>query len=154
MINRSRNLTGSLVLLAGVLVVLPGCTAEKAATLSGKVIYKEKLLQGGMVTVVNEDGKLASGPIESNGTYSIKDVPYGKLRVGVMPVGRGALAQLPPGVKATFPKDHPQAELYTEKGGQSVDIPESLRDPATSGVTVTVDSPEKYFDIHLGEARK
>jgi hypothetical protein len=123
-----------------------GCTGgERYAKVSGKVTYNGKPLPGGTVIFANEDiTKVERAPVRADGTYSSDKVPYGNLRVGVEPAAKSPTSMMPKGMK--LPPGAPNAGP-TE--GQYVDIPKNLRDPAKSGRTVTIDSPEKTYDIDL-----
>ncbi len=80
--NRIRVLAAWLILSALVLPLVGCSEPEKTAKVSGKVTYKEKPVPGGTVTFINDKGKIGSATIESNGTYSSSNVPYGHVKVG------------------------------------------------------------------------
>lgn len=136
------------------LVALSGC-GEPRGKVSGKVTFKGKAVPGGTVVFVTEDDlRRADVPIQPDGSYSSVNVPAGNLRVGVMPGPKGLKDSMPKGVKMPkMPADNPAAKMY-EGTGTYVDIPQELRDPATSKITVTVGrGEEKTFDIDVTKVK-
>jgi hypothetical protein len=145
----NRALKGMLLLLC--VAALGGC-GESFAELSGKVTLNDKPLPGGTVVFATEDGsKMEQVAIKPDGTYSSNKIPYGNLRVGVLPPAKSPGDAMPKNVKLPpgIPADHPQAKIYLQAAGGSVDIPPALRDPAKSNITVKVDGSQKTFDIPL-----
>jgi len=61
-----------------------GC-GGKGGTVSGKVTFKDKPLAGGQVSFLTEKGKLYSGNINEDGTYTIAKVPPGPVKISVLP---------------------------------------------------------------------
>lgn len=133
------------------LLVVAGCGGEPRGKLSGTVTFDNKPLSGGTVIFMTEDNsKTEHVPIQSDGKYSSDNIPLGKLRVAVLPPAGGPV--MPSGAKVTgAPADHPQAKLYSQaNAGPSVNIPEAMRDPATSNITVEVTGGEQPpFPIDL-----
>lgn len=66
-----------------VAVAISGCESGPGfGDMSGTVTYEGKPLPGGQVIVTNEaDNLMASGYLSPEGTYSIKQVPAGPVRV-------------------------------------------------------------------------
>jgi hypothetical protein len=131
-----------------------GCTSgEKTAVVSGTVKYKDKVVTGGMITFLSEDKtKQEIAQIKADGTYNATSVPWGNVTVGVQPAGKSGAALITGSTKDTRkpPKDSPLAADFDKKtDAQYVDIPEPLRSPATSGITLNVDASPKKFDISL-----
>jgi len=137
-------------------LAIPACTGEKLATVSGKVTFKDKPLPGGTVLFVTEDkSKSESAQVDSEGNYSASNVPYGKLHVGVQPAAKSIAASVPKGVpNSKAPKDQKPPDSYTSTSGQYVDIPAEFRDPATSKLTVTVESGNVPFNIDILKGSK
>jgi hypothetical protein len=150
-----RRLLVLLPFLAVVTLAIPGCPGERTARVSGKVTYKDQPVTGGQVVFANEDNtKVERVPIDNEtGAYSSSHVPYGKLRVAVEPAGKPLGAFIPKD-KGKIPKDTPGSEAYSKSSGTYVDIPGMYRSPETSRIEVTIDSPEKTFDISLKEAKQ
>lgn len=133
------------------LFFVAGCGGEPRGKLSGTVTFDNKPLPGGTVIFMTDDNsKTEHVPIQSDGKYSSDNIPLGKLRVAVLPPASGPV--MPAGAKVTgAPADHPQAKLYSQaNSAPPVNIPEALRDPATSNITVEVTGGEQpSFDIPL-----
>jgi hypothetical protein len=144
--------------LVGVLPILlaaiAGCS-EPHATVSGNVTYNDKALHAGTVIFVSEDGtKQDRAEIQPDGTYSMSAAPVGTLKVGVQPAPKGAASLMPKGAKRPkIPADDPLAKVYGNTGADYVDLPESLRNPQTSNITVKVEAPTTNFDIRLKAPR-
>src|SRR5262249_31093571 len=140
------------------LVLLPllgliGC-GTRTATVSGKVDYNGKLLKGGDVTFVSTTGKPSrSTRIKEDGTYTISDVPVGKVKICV------DTQSLNPGGKIRAPKYKPPPG-QTAPGGLGSDntedmakrfmpIPQQYSNPDKTDLTFEVKSGSNEHDIHL-----
>ena len=71
--------------LAGVLMafsvgLLSGC-GRKVSDVSGTVTYKSKLVTSGTVTMVGADDAFVQGEIKEDGSYVLKAVPVGEVKV-------------------------------------------------------------------------
>ena len=87
------------MVLSTLVLAVVGC-GEPRGSVSGKVTYKDKALAGGTVVFVSEDKKNQDRAlIQPDGTYLAKNVPVGKVRVGVEPAPKGASANMPKGAK-------------------------------------------------------
>ena len=119
------------------------------------VTYKGKALPGGTVIFVTEDNlKQDRVQIKPDGTYSSSTVPLGNLRVAVEPAPKGVSGNMPKGVKKPeMPADSPASKVYGQSGADYVDIPQPLRDPATSKITLKVESGVQTFDIPLKDSK-
>jgi hypothetical protein len=140
----------SLLLLAFI-----GC-AEPRGTVSGKVTYKDKALPGGRVVFLSEDGKkVGSAEIQSDGTYTSKDVPIGTCQVAVEPAPKSLKSLMPKGATGP-PKDAEGggADAHKQAEDKYVDIPEHVRRPESSKITVTVERGQpKTFDIPIKDTK-
>ena len=136
-------------------VAFVGCGGDPRGTVSGTVTYKGKALPGGTVVFITEDNaKQDRVPIKSDGTYSSANVPLGNVRVAVEPAPKGASGNMPKGAKKPeMPADSPAAQVYGQSGANYVDIPMSLRNPATSDLKLKVESGEQKFDIPLKDSK-
>jgi len=70
-----------------------GCGKPKA-TVSGKVLFKNAPLKGGTVTFVNDDGNTQGSPIAEDGSYTIRNIHPGEVKIlvetaSMKPVGDG-----------------------------------------------------------------
>src|SRR5437899_1619736 len=130
--------------LATAQVLLPGC-GESSGTVSGRVKFQGKELDGGYV-VIQSEKNTASPPIRakigSDGSYSATGVPYGVNNIGVEPPPKALTSFIPKGIadKANVPGDKDAAKMYAASEGTYVDIPQVYRVPETSKIVVTVDS--------------
>jgi hypothetical protein len=78
--NRTRRGIG---LLAGLLgAAVSGCGAGRG-DLSGTVSFAGKPLAHGSVLVVGSDGIAKGSPIQSDGTFAVKDIPAGAVKIAV-----------------------------------------------------------------------
>jgi hypothetical protein len=145
---RGRWLLGAAGLVI-LLSILSGCS-EPRGTVSGKVTYKDKALPGGTVVFVTEDTKKQEMvTIQPDGSYSSSNVPLGKVLVAVQPAPKNPMANMPKGAqKPKLPTDSPAAN-YGQSGAEYVDIPQDLRDPFKSKITLNVERGEQVFNIPL-----
>lgn len=121
-------------LAAGLTVALAGCGGSSKATVSGTVTYKGEPLPAGMIAFIGKDNQVASGAIEPNGHYSVRNVPIGPVKISVTP---------PP---APLQDSKPPEGMPTTK---SVSIPDHYKDPEKSGLTYTVKSGSQDHPINL-----
>jgi hypothetical protein len=132
-------------LVVTVLAFAAGCGSRTAVT--GKVTFRGAPVSGGSVTLVASDGTAYAGTIQTDGTYSIPDVPTGSVRIGVVGPGRtGAVSRAGPSGRADAgaigrgkAPDGPPQETKAPAGPA---IPDTYLDPRTSGLTGTVKSGE------------
>jgi hypothetical protein len=136
----------------GLLVLcLCGCAAP-TGNLSGKVSYQGKKLVWGSVVLVGEDQKPVQARIQPDGTYLVKDVPFGLVRIAVHSPDPGLA---PPDRKQRGPKDAGKADIIPSKASprpETADwfpIPASYNDLDKSGLSMRIDRPESSFDILL-----
>src|SRR5437879_1983344 len=71
----------STILAIAVIAVL-GCGGG-VGDVSGKVVFKGKPVPAGTVTIFGTQGRIAVGPINPDGTYSVVGVPAGKTTITV-----------------------------------------------------------------------
>jgi hypothetical protein len=155
----------AVVVLLALFVFLPatGCGGKKGS-LKGTVYFKDKPMTGGQITFVpTEGGGGGSTPIDpKDGTYSIANLPLGKMKVIVEPV---PTPSGPPGGgqtgprkdKFSPPKDAPIPDEIRENygpgknknPGKPVPVDKKYRSADTTPVTVTVEKGEKEEDIKV-----
>jgi hypothetical protein len=122
----------NLGLLLILLTLMTGC-GPSTTTANGKVTYQGKLVVWGSITLVASDGSVFQAGIEPDGTFTIPKMLVGTAKVGVessappAPGGRGGDA------RGSKPPPLPPA-------GAWFPIPDTLNNPAKSGVTVEVKS--------------
>lgn len=143
------------MLLIFALSVVSGCGSVKTGTVTGKVIFEGKPLQGGTVTFqtpvkIGESLTPYTFEIAEDGTFTATKLPYGEYQVGFAPkstVGEVAAveknaqgARTAAGGPATPPAPQPPPK---------VTLPATIMDPMTSGVTFTVNAPMANNDFEL-----
>ncbi len=139
----------SAILIFTLLVV--GCGRSKG-TLSGKVTYRGAPLPGGSITIVPEKGNAAqtvSGKIESNGTYSVSNVPVGAVKVSirVSEPTPFAEARIPPSEMAA--KGNEAVKPRANPAQPTVRLPLEYSDPEKSGLRYTINGGSQTQDIDL-----
>jgi len=125
------------------LLFLSGCgggkDSVKTAKVTGTVTYENKPLEGANVTFLVEGAPIAVGTTDSEGKFSIPNVPVGSARVGVSK----NVAQPRPAANLT-----PDDMIKMSKPGKKSmpppksAIPVKYADPNTSGFTADVSSDE------------
>ena len=78
-----REIAAALLLVVVVLCVLPFVEFPGATTLTGRVTSQGKPVVFGTVTVITSDHRAHSVPIRPDGTYVLKRVPRGPVKVAV-----------------------------------------------------------------------
>jgi hypothetical protein len=75
---RLRRVVAKGLCLCGILLVA-GCGGN--GVVSGKVLYQGKAVRGGMVSFIPEGGGVMSSPIEEDGSYTVRGVPPGAVKI-------------------------------------------------------------------------
>jgi len=136
--------------MLGILIVsmifLAGCGArEKGATLAGKVTYPtpDKPVTGGAITLYPSSGYPLSAPIKADGTFSIRELPAGDMKVtirtdSIKGMSGGEPNSAPAGMKP--PGDNRPMPADTPNMPKFVKIPRKYGDPKTTPLTYTVEA--------------
>ncbi len=133
-----------LVSFVAVVSIALGCSSPKPklATLSGKVTYKGKPVSVGAIYFHGPADELAMGNLQEDGTFTATDLPIGQVRV--------SLRVQDPGVYAQQLKAPATLEMPKSKDGDKVtSLPNQYSDPATSGLTYTIDPTTTTLDITI-----
>jgi hypothetical protein len=129
------------------LLALAGC-GPAAGSISGKVSYKDKPLNGGTVRLVSSDNRVKSAVIGTDGTYTIDRVPVGPAKIAVSPPIAGTV--MPRGMKMDPSKMGGGPEgAAAPAGDKPVPLPDKYQDPEKSGLTYTVTAGKQEHDIPL-----
>jgi hypothetical protein len=132
-----------------------GCSGGKGAV-SGKVTYAGKPVVFGVVLMVGKDSMPVRGEIDPDGNYTVKDVPYGDIRVAVnSPMPRKDRwvpeRNLPEEVKKHL-KEPPKGDASIGAGVDMkkwFELPSKYASHDTSEVSVKVNQKLTTFDIEL-----
>lgn len=137
----------NLFLLAGMICLLTGCDGGGSSTVSGKVTLDDgSAAPRGAVMIRNEAGSFRDA-IQSDGTYTIENVPSGEYGVAVV------------GVTDQEATDPDAGMAYDDETGEyldsEVESPESLinvkySNPQKSGLTISV--PGGDYDLTVERA--
>jgi hypothetical protein len=112
------------------LSALAGCGSQERANVSGKVTFNNQPLTAGTVTFYAAPNLMGTGPIKSDGTYSIADAPVGDVTVLVITPKLGPMM----GISPKMPKG---------PGMPSEFMPPGAADPSAGPIKI-VPAPEKY----------
>jgi hypothetical protein len=127
-----------------VLLAALGC-GSGSATVSGKVTYKGEPLPAGSVAIYGANGKVQSGPIGADGTYTISKAPVGDVKMAVVTPNASPVTR-----KIKGEVKHPGA---TDGASSSpikvVPIPDRYKDPDKSGLNFTLKSGEQTINLDL-----
>jgi len=161
----------TLVIPCGLVIALvEGCGAGQG-DIHGQVKYQGKVVSRGSVVMVGGDRRPLVGRIESDGTYSLKGVPAGLVRIGVLSPSPGAAANSlrrapqnrkgPADLKANSGRKWPTAmswgRLRTRREANGSRCPPSTRIPtprasrrkSVAGITLSISS---CADFRKGDA--
>ena len=153
----------TLVIPCGLVIALvEGCGAGQG-DIHGQVKYQGKVVSRGSVVMVGGDRRPLVGRIESDGTYSLKGVPAGLVRIGVLSPSPGAAANSlrrapqnrkgPADLKAKFGSQVAHGEepgtAANAARGKWFPLPSEYEDPDTSGLTTEIRRGDNTFDIEL-----
>ena len=127
----------SRMLLLCAVLGLCGCGGK--ATVTGVVTYKGTPLPSGTVTFYGEKKEVVSGPIGTDGRYTVSKVPFGTVKITVST----------PTVLKDTKKLPPAKDVVKVPPVKVVPIPPKYSDPAKSGLTCTVTSNPQEHPIDL-----
>jgi hypothetical protein len=130
---------------------LAGC-GRPTGSVSGKVILKGQPLTAGDVTFIGADQRVASSPIQPDGSYAIPQVAAGKAQIGVTPPIK-VTTGMPRGMKMDGGKmGAPGADTAAPppaSAGKPPAIPDQYLDPTKSGLTYEVKPGPQDYTIEL-----
>jgi hypothetical protein len=144
--------TGCLCLCG--MLLAAGCAGGKGVV-SGKVSYQGKPVRAGTVSFVPQGGGVMSSPIEEDGSYTIRNVPVGTVKITVetesarppaLQSGRGGEA---PEFMRKYVKEKNPELASPERAKRFVPIPKQYSDADKSNLTYEVKSGKQEHDIDL-----
>jgi hypothetical protein len=150
------------MLIPSLFLLAVGCGSK--SVVSGKVFYKGKQVTKGTVSFFPEGkGGDFSSPIGSDGTYTIKKLPTGPVKIAVNATGPAKPPRDPMMERSgksgkmfeemgKTPKDAPPlpgSHNPYEKDANAVAVPAHFADPSTSDLTYEVKSGTQEFDIKI-----
>jgi hypothetical protein len=127
-----------------VLLAALGCSSG-SATVSGKVTYKGEPLPAGSVAIYGANGRVQSGPIAGDGTYTIAKAPVGDVKMTV--VTPNPSPETRQGKRGRDPIKHPGAADAAPI--KVVPIPDRYKEPDKSGLNFTLKSGEQTINLDL-----
>jgi hypothetical protein len=139
--------------LCGILLAA-GCGGGKGVV-SGKVSYQGKVVRAGMVSFIPEGGGVMSSPIEEDGSYTIRNVPVGNVKITVeTESARPPALQSGPGGEAPefmrkYVREKNPEAASPERAKRFVPIPSQYSDAGKSNLTYVVKSGKQEYDIDL-----
>jgi hypothetical protein len=146
------NPSGRRRLLIGLVVVsyaaVAGC-AGGTGTLTGTVTYQGKPVVFGAVTVQAADGSRRMGNIEPDGTYTVTNVPTGRVTIAVSSPEPPAPAPASAPSRLARPGYSPPPPAPAVDRSKWVKLPDQYADPVQSELTTTVSSGTNTFNIEL-----
>jgi hypothetical protein len=125
----------AVVCLAVALTGCGGSGTDKAKEIRGSVSYKGQKLESGTVRFVSANNEVAFARVQPDGSFIITDVSPGEVKVGVIQGNEPRSVGDSSGKPAAKPTKPP------------VVLPQKYQDPATSGVTKTVEASTRQLDI-------
>jgi hypothetical protein len=120
------------VALGFVLVVASGCS-RPTASVSGAVHHQNKVVQLGLVQVVDADGMSYSGRIQPDGSYAVEGIPVGPVRFAV-------ISRRPP-PKAATKQGKPPGNWFA--------LPKHAEAVGTSGLATELQPGSNTFDLDV-----
>ena len=115
------------------------------ANMSGKVTFDKKPVVFGTIQVIGPDRMPRQATIAPDGSYSIKDIPPGDVKVGVTSVDPKSLGKKILRREGVDPKLDPNFE----KIQGWFPIPDTVGDANTSGLTFKLSRGDNPIDIEL-----
>jgi hypothetical protein len=123
-----------------------GC-GSGTATVHGKVTLGGRPVTYGSIILASPDGTARSAALAPDGSYTVKDVQAGEVRVAVLTPdpARGQRPKRlsgPPAKIAAIAKADPSRPRWTR-------VPEKYGNPTTSGITHRVSAGDVAYDVDL-----
>ena len=111
-------------------------TTTSGVTVTGKVFLGDTPVEAGVVTLVSDDGRVASADLGPGGQFTMHNAPTGKVYIGI---------------DTQMLEDERRHLLHRSKGQEIlryVDVPARYANPKSSGLTEVVEAG-KQLEIRL-----
>ncbi|HKI33371.1 MAG TPA: hypothetical protein VKA46_16070 [Gemmataceae bacterium] len=118
-----------------------GCSRPQVAKVSGKVTFQKKTVPSGTVTFLSDDNRVETAEIQEDGSYTMAKAPVGPVKIAVTTYQPWA-----PPTKSQVPGQPPEAPPAQKP---FVKVPDTYRNPETSGLTWVVELGEHTHDLEL-----
>ncbi|OWK36457.1 carboxypeptidase-like regulatory domain-containing protein [Fimbriiglobus ruber] len=143
----------SVRLLVVVALVVPvvGC-GKPHGDVAGRVTYRGRPVVYGTVNAIGSDQMTYYGTIQTDGTFTIRNVPVGPLRLGIYSPDPYYELPVPPAVKVRLEEARRAAgadNMPKPPKGQWFKIPPKYTDPMSSTLTGVVTAPLANIDCNL-----
>jgi Polysaccharide lyase family 4, domain II len=135
-------------LLPGLLLITGSGCAAQSARVQGTVTFQGKPVVVGSVTLMSAEGKPFQADIQSDGTWSIQNVPMGTYRVAVFSTDKSRPAS---SREAAADDDTRKKRPQRPPPPGWFPIPGKYALLEESGLSLTVDRMEVTYDIQLTE---
>ncbi|QEL15583.1 peptidase associated/transthyretin-like domain-containing protein [Limnoglobus roseus] len=133
------------------LTVFAGCGPSRT-DVAGKVSYRGRPVVYGTVSVIGSDQITYYGAIQTDGSFAVRHVPVGAVRIGVYSPDPYFELPVPPNVKKQIEaarRAQGVEELPKPLKGQWFKIPPKYADPLTSSLTAQVEGPSPIIECSL-----
>lgn len=148
----------ALVLLAAIVVAGCGDGGPKLVPAGGTVKYKGKPIAGATVSLLYEDGNMASGVTNEEGKFTLTTggrpgAPMGKAKVSVAKVqttdvgGKSPAELTPRDMASMFAKS--KEAMKTAAAEKKDELPAKYSNPDTSGLVADVQAKDNDFLFEL-----
>ena len=136
------------VVLLAVAGAVGGCGGKAqppADVVSGKVRVGDRVMNLGFITFYADSKRVGKCPIMTDGTYSVRGLPKGEVRVVVEPTDPPQIAEVGAGGGGKGGGGGGAQPVKMEK----IDVPAKYTDPEKTDVHFTVTGGPQQFDIVL-----
>ena len=140
------------VVAAALVVASLGCGGPRRGDINGKVTFRGQPVVWGSVVVIGPDRMPYYGTIQLDGTYTVRQVPVGPVRLGVNSPDPSFKRELPADQKKELEEQRQRAglpERVPPPKGAWFRIPDHYADPQKSGLTGEVTAPSVTIDLTL-----
>lgn len=134
------------------LAAAAGCGGKSRADVTGTVTYRGRPVVSGSVVVIASDQMPYYGTIQTDGSFTVRQVPVGPVRLGVHSPDPYYEPPAPPEVKADLEARRQKAGIELPPKppkGAWFKIPSRYGEPSQSGLTGEVKAPACTINCSL-----